>query len=253
MSTQNRTNLKQLLTLIPNNIIITSKYLTALGFSRDLQKRYERNNWLKRLSQGAYLKLDDKSSLNGAIFALQNQLNLSIHVAANKALNDFYGITHNIVFDSKQQLFGYRGEKLPKWFKNLYSNDIDFNCTTFLPNNLGITDYNVGDFSIKIPTIERATLEMLYLVPEKVTINEAYQIIELLTVVKPKEFQKLLENCSSIKVKRLFLYIAEKIGHSWFKRLDLTKINLGKGVREITKGGSYNSKYNIIIGNIEEI
>lgn len=253
MSTQNRTNLKQLLTLIPNNIIITSKYLTALGFSRDLQKRYERNNWLKRLSQGAYLKLDDKSSLNGAIFALQNQLNLSIHVAANTALNDFYGITHNIVFDSKQQLFGYRGEKLPKWFKNLYSNDIDFNCTTFLPNNLGITDYNVGDFSIKIPTIERATLEMLYLVPEKVTINEAYQIIELLTVVKPKEFQKLLENCSSIKVKRLFLYIAEKIGHSWFKRLDLTKINLGKGVREITKGGSYNSKYNIIIGNIEEI
>ena len=74
-----------------------------------------------------------------------------------------------------------------------------------------------------------------------------------MTVVKPKEFQKLLENCSSIKVKRLFLYIAEKIGHSWFKRLDLTKINLGKGVREITKGGSYNSKYNIIIGNIEEI
>lgn len=253
MSTQNRTNLKQLLTLIPNNIIITSKYLTTLGFSRDLQKRYERNNWLKRLSQGAYLKLDNKSSLNGAIFALQNQLNLSIHIAANTALNDFYGITHNIVFDSKRQLFGYRGEKLPKWFKNLYSNDIDFNCTTFLPNNLGMTDYNVGDFSIKIPTIERATLEMLYLVPEKVTINEAYQIIELLTVVKPKEFQKLLENCSSIKVKRLFLYIAEKIGHSWVKRLDLTKINLGKGVREITKGGSYNSKYNIIIGNIEEI
>lgn len=253
MGLQIDTNLKNLIEKIPHNTIVTTKWLTENGVSRQLLRKYKNSNWLKSLTNGAFIKLGDKSSLNGAIFALQNQLNLSIHVAANTALNDFYGITHNIVFDSKQQLFGYRGEKLPKWFKNLYSNDIDFNCTTFLPNNLGVTDYNVGDFSIKIPTIERATLETLYLVPEKVTINEAYQIIELLTVVKPKEFQKLLENCSSIKVKRLFLYIAEKIGHSWFKRLDLTKINLGKGVREITKGGSYNSKYNIIIGNIEEI
>ena len=253
VNTDNKTNLKQLLTTIPNNVVITSKYLTSMGFSHDLQKSYERNGWIKRLSQGAYLKLDEKNDINGAIFALQSQLNLSIHIAANTALNNFYGITHNIGFRNKQQLFGYRGEKLPKWFKNLYENDIEFNCTTFLPENLGMIDYNIGNFNIKIPTLERAILEMIYLVPDRFTINEAYQYIELLTTVKPKEFQKLLENCTSIKVKRLFLYIVDTIGHPWLKRLELAKINLGKGVREITKGGSYNSKYNTIIGYIEGI
>ena len=84
-------------------------------------------------------------------------------------------------------------------------------------------------------------------------INEAYQIIELLISVKPKEFQKLLENCTSVKVKRLFLYLVELSSHSWFKKLDISKINLGKGVREITKGGKYDQKYNIIIGNVKEI
>lgn len=94
---------------------------------------------------------------------------------------------------------------------------------------------------------------MLYLVPKKITLNEAYQLIESLTTVKPKEFQKLLEECASVKIKRLFLYMVETAGHSWLKRLDIEKINLGKSVREITKGGKHNKKYNIIIGDIEEI
>ena len=120
-----------------------------------------------------------------------------------------------------------------------------------MPEKLSLIEQKKGDFSIKIPTLERALLEMLYLVPQKVTLNEAYQIIETIVVAKPKEFQVLLEQCTSIKVKRLFLYIVEKINHPWFKKIDLTKIDLGKGTREITKGGIYNKQYNIIIGNIE--
>ncbi len=47
--------------------------------------------------------------------------------------------------------------------------------------------------------------------------------------------------------------MAEKVGFNWFNRLDLSKINLEKGVRKITKGGKHEKKYNIIIGDIEEI
>lgn len=144
-------------------------------------------------------------------------------------------------------------KKLPKWFKTLYGQNTELNRTTFLPKNIGFKEQYYGNFSIKIPTLERSILEMLYLVPEKITLNEAYQIIETITTVKPKEFEILLEECSSVKVKRLFLYMADEVNFNWFKRLNLTKINLGKGVREITKGGKYNKKYNIIIGDIEEI
>ncbi len=169
------------------------------------------------------------------------------------ALNEYYNKMHNIPFNRKQQFFGYRGEKLPKWFITLYGENSELNRTTFLPRDIGYKEQSYDKFSIKIPSLERSVLEMLYLVPAKVTLNEAYQVIETLSLVKPKEFQMLLEKCSSIKVKRLFLYMAEKVNYNWFNRLDLTKIDLGKGVREITKGGKHNKKYNIIIRDIEEI
>ncbi len=253
MSTINSTKLKHFLSDIPTNVIVTSKYLIDFGISHDLQKRYERNGWLNRLYQGAYTKLNDTPNIYGAIFALQYQLGLSIHIGGLSALNNFYGISHNISFGRKQQLFGYRGEKLPKWFKSLYENEVEIYTTTFLPQDMGIVEHSTGNFSIKISNLERAVLEMIYLVPDKITSNEAYQIIELLSTVKPKEFQKLLENCSSIKVKRLFLYLADTISHPWLKKLDISKIKLGNGVREITAGGSYNAKYNIIIDNVERI
>ena len=90
---------------------------------------------------------------------------------------------------------------------SLYQNNIEFNRTTFLPKDIGFVEQNNGSYKTKISSLERAVLEMLYLVPEKVTINETYQLIESLTTVKPKEFQTLLEQCTSVKVKRLFFYI----------------------------------------------
>ena len=253
MNTKKRTCLKYLLSSFPRNTILTSKYLTTMGFSHDLQIGYERNGWLKRVSQGAYTVLENTVDLNGAIYALQEQLGLSFHIGGLTALNEQYGILHNIPFSRKQQLYGYRGEKLPKWFNTLYEDNIELNLTAFLPKDIGLIKQNHGDFKTKVSSLERAVLEMLYLVPEKVTLNEAYQLIESLTAVKPKEFQKLLEECASVKIKRLFLYMAETVGHSWLKRINQESINLGKGVREITKGGKYNKKYNIIIGDIEAI
>lgn len=253
MSLSNETNLKSLIEKIPHNAIVTTKWLKEQGFSGQLLSKYKKSNWLKSVANGAFVKIGDEPNFDGSIYAIQKQLGLSIHVGGISALNEYYNIRHNVSFNKKQQLIGTRGEKLPKWFNSLYANETELNRTTFLPKELSLTELNNGDFSIKIPTLERAILEMLYLVPEKVTLNEAFQIIETLTTVKPKEFQILLEKCTSIKVKRLFLYMAELVGFNWFNRLDLSKIDLGKGVREITKGGKYDKKYNIIIGEIVEI
>lgn len=253
MSLVNETNLKSILKKIPHNTIVTTNWLVKQGVSNQLLFKYANNGWLKKLNSGAYLKIGDNESINGAIYAMQEQLNLSVHIGGITALNEYYSIMHNIPFEKKQQLFGIRGEKLPKWFNTLYGKDIELNISSFLPKNISITEQNHGDFKTKISSLERAVLEMLYQTPDKITLNEAYQIFELLITVKPKEFQVLLEQCTSIKVKRLFLYLSETVNHNWFKRLDLSKIDLGKGVREITKGGKHNKKYNIIIGDVTEI
>jgi len=39
----------------------------------------------------------------------------------------------------------------------------------------------------------------------------------------------------------------------WFKRIGISKFDLGSGVREISKGGSYDGKYHIVIEKVDEI
>ncbi|MEI8027683.1 MAG: type IV toxin-antitoxin system AbiEi family antitoxin domain-containing protein [Pseudomonadota bacterium] len=48
-------------------------------------------------------------------------------------------------------------------------------------------------------------------------------------------------------MKGLFLHLAEKINHPWFKKLNLEKIDLGSGKRVIFENGVLDKKYNITV------
>jgi hypothetical protein len=50
-----------------------------------------------------------------------------------------------------------------------------------------------------------------------------------------------------VKVKRLFVYLAELANRSWVKHLDMSSIDLGSGTRSLAKNGTYVSKYDIVI------
>ena len=108
-------------------------------------------------------------------------------------------------------------------------------------------DYDLGNLKIKISTPVRAMMECLELAPKNFDLAEAYLIMEGLTSLQPSEVQKLLEACTSIKVKRLFLYFSEVSNHTWFKYLDIDKLNLGSGKRSIVKDGIYNARYRITV------
>jgi hypothetical protein len=71
--------------------------------------------------------------------------------------------------------------------------------------------------------------------------------MEGLNTLRPQQVQQLLEECKSLKVKRLFLYLAQKSGHAWFKHLNLKTIELGSGKRSIVENGVYDSTYKITI------
>jgi len=253
MGTQNSTNIKDLLKTHPHNTVLTAEEMVRRGLSRELQRSAVRSGWLTRIGTGAYTVLEEAVSLEGAIYTLQEDCGLSVHQGGYTILNEKYGKTHNLSVARKPQLFCYRGEKVPAWFRANYGTTYELFITSFLPRDAGFTDFDNVNFTTKIPVIERAILEMLYLTPSIHTLQETYQVIELLGTVKPAVMQSLLEYCTSIKVKRLFLYMAEQAGLVWLKRIDLTKIDLGRGDREITKGGLYDKKYRITVGNVEAI
>jgi len=252
VSTENRTNVKKIFKELPSNAVMTSKWLVEHGVNHDLQKRYERNGWFKRIGTGAYAKLDETFNIDGAIYALQSQLGLSIHIGAMTALNEKYGIMHNVPFNRKTLLFGVRGEKLPAWFKNHFKDSYKLISTDFLPKSLGMVEKGNEYFSTQIPIPERALLELVYLLPDNAGLKETYHIMETVATLRPRKIQELLENCSSIKTKRIFLFLAEKADMPWLGELDVDKIDLGKGFREINKGGIVDYKYQIVIDKPED-
>jgi hypothetical protein len=152
-------------------------------------------------------------------------------------------------------LFSQPGKHLPVWFKE-YDWPVDYYCTTtnLFPDNLpsSFTESKYKDINITISALERAFLEMLHLIPEQQGFDEALQITKSLTTLRPDLLQNLLENCRSIKVKRLFMYMSEKENHFWFGDLNLDKIDLGSGKRMVIKNGYLDKKYNITVPRTSE-
>jgi hypothetical protein len=110
----------------------------------------------------------------------------------------------------------------------------------------------IDGINVYLSSPERAALEVLYLVPNKQSFEEAFKLVETLSQLRPNLVQSLLEKCKSIKVKRLFLYLADKFQHPWLSRVDLSKVSLGHGNRVIGKGGNYDHKYQLSLPKITE-
>ena len=251
MITQNGINIKQILSQIPLNTVVTANRLAELGVSHSLMRYYEKSGWLTRIATGAYTKLDDKADMNGGLYALQNDCNLPVHISANSALKEFYGKIHFIKSDERLNLFAPSGTKLPVWFKKCFGERYILYLTDFLPHDEGLLPYSMNGFDVKVPTLERALLELLYLVPKAVTVQEAYSVIETVTTIKTFAMQKLLEECTSVKVKRLLFCLAENAGLQWLDAIDVQKIELGSGIRTIGDNGRLYKKYNLVIPELE--
>lgn len=248
MATENRTKINQLLTSQPYGIVFQSAWLAEQGYSTDLQKWYKKSSWLTSISRGAFIRTGDNVSYEGAVFAFQKQSMQTIHPGGRTAFA-LSGKAHNIEMGTQRvTLFGKKGEKLPAWFKNHdWKAKIEYYPTTFLSPQTGLVAFDLGNFSIQISGAARAMFECLYLTPEKQDLMECFQFMLGLNNLMPGKVQMLLEECTSIKVKRLFLYLAEKANHSWLKSVSLEKVDLGKGKRSIVKNGVYVEKYQITV------
>ena len=104
-----------------------------------------------------------------------------------------------------------------------------------------------GDWPIVLSTPERAVLELLDELPGRETFHQVDMLMEGLVGLSPKRTSRLLGECRSVKVKRLFLWFAERHGHPWLERLDRDGIDLGKGKRMLVRGGKLDPKYQITV------
>lgn len=250
MGTDTKTKINRLINQWTVGTPSATSYLADSGFGRDLLVKYKNSGWLEPFGRGAYIRSGDKVDWLGALHTLQNQLYLSVHVGGKTALQ-LKGYAHYLLArQNKVFLYGHRGLILPAWFKeDRFGVRFVLTRTNLFPADCreGFTDFKKRDFVVRIAAPERAAMEMLHLVPQKVGFDEAQMIMENLLALRTDVVQWLLETCRSVKVKRLFLYMAGKMEHPWLSKLDLSKVDLGKGKRMIVLHGRFDAKYRITV------
>lgn len=246
-----QSKISQLLKRWINGTVAVQSWLSAQGVTRQLAVRYVQGKWLTKIGKGAYIKSGDVVDWTGGLCSLQSQLDFKIHVAGLTAL-ELLGHSHFVPLGKggPKWLSKHRSDKrpMPVWFREYFKKD-NIKCTEQgLFNGVwdkGLVEYTIRDYKIMIANRERAILEYLHLDSQGESVAHGLLLMENLNTLRPKVTQDLLESCQSVKVKRLFLVLAEYVNHPWFKRLDVEKIDLGKGKRVIGKGGYYDSKYQL--------
>jgi hypothetical protein len=251
MTRQNVAKINQLLKTWPSKAICISDWLEKKGIDRKLASYYQKSGWLEKVGNGAYKKAGEVVEWPSGLAALQNQAKLKIHLGGKSALHQ-QGYVHYIPMGENYPLylFSQRNVKLPAWFKNYnWKVKIAYTQTNLFGSDSdeALRVVEINGVSVKISSAERAIMEAIHLIRNRWDYDEILKLMGMLSAIRPKVVQSLLEKCNSIKVKRAFMVMAEKHNYPWLKKVDLSKIHFGKGKRQFIKDGYLEPKYQITI------
>ena len=239
--------LNQLNTSVPSGIVLTSSDLDEMGISYALRHYYLENNWLDSVGYGAYKRAGDNIDIFGAVHALQSSTCMA-HIGAITAFQLFTrGYASHKPF-KRSILFLAPKTRVPQWFKDYeWNTEWEAYAPNLFTEDSGIVKFTIKDFDIQISNPTRSILESAFLAKDSQDLEECLDCMTRLTNPKPQRIQHLLSVCTSPKAKRLFLFMAEKCNHKWVDDLDVSRIDLGKGKRQIIKNGRLAPKYGITI------
>jgi len=257
MTSQKGSKINQLLRQWPEGAVGTMDWLRQRGVSKKLANWHVRSGWLGRIGSGAFVRGGDQPDWTGGVFALQSQLGLTVHVGGLSAL-ELQGRAHFVPLGRKRVLLvSDRQERLPCWFRNHdWGVDVVHRCAASLfeaPPGQSLTVLPCGKYSVVLSTRERAIMEVIHFAKTNADIEHARELMTGLGLLRPNVVQPLLETCKSVKVKRFFLWSAENAQHPWFPRLDLSRLSLGTGKRQVYERGVYDPHYKITVPRDEEL
>jgi hypothetical protein len=274
MAIQNGSKLNRLQHDLPEGLIVDASWLEKRGYSRALRSQYVSRNWLERVAWGVYRRptaplSDGRSSdarlrWQNVVVSLQTILERPLVVGGRTAL-ELQGFAHYLGSDFRE-VHLYENEPHPAWADKLHTDAklVFHNANRLfkhrLPNRLprkkedrAIPDdlvqqpWGQWDWPLTLSAPERAVLELLDEVPQHETFQQANMLIEGLRSLSPKRLQRLLVDCRSVKVKRLFFWFAERHNHAWLKHLHRAEIDLGEGKRMLVRGGKLDPKFGITV------
>jgi hypothetical protein len=255
MGEQNQGKLNWLQLNLPEALLVDAAWLQRQGYSSSLRAKYTSNGWLDQVARGVYRRsYGDKEVVRWqyAVVSLQMLLGLSFSVGGRTAL-ELQGFAHYLSVNTRE-VHLYGAGKPPGWTSKLkldarlvFHNSARLFPHTTLRGGLLRQTWGHRDWPLILSSPERAILELLDEVPNSETFHQADMLMEGLRTLSPKRLQKLLVECRSVKVKRLFLWFAERHKQPWLKGIRRKEIDFGKGKRMLVRGGKLDPTYNITV------
>jgi transcriptional regulator with AbiEi antitoxin domain of type IV toxin-antitoxin system len=248
--------------LVPYGLIATREWLLAQGLTRHQLDNWVKSDKLSKVAQGVYRRPEAKLTWQGIVCSLQ-RMGSDLHPGGLTAF-ELQGLGHYLSLSKQQTLHLYGADPLPAWVDQLLA---DVRFVRHSENNWRKVDqaiqteflvrltWGLEDWPLMVAAPELALLEALADIPNNISFEHVDQLMQGLANLSPRRLNKLLELFTSVKVRRLFFWFAEKHHHAWYKKLDVAKYTLesgelGSGKRVIAKGGKLNSKYQITVPEV---
>lgn len=272
MRQQKTGKINRLQRLLPEGLVADAGWLERHGYSSSLRNRYVSNGWMEQIARGVYrrphgaLKAsgeDQKLHWQAVVISLQTLLDRPLVVGGRTAL-ELQGFAHYLTSGGPREIHLYAEKRPPGWLdklpletrfvfhnaRRLFKREATPRALDSLPvSQISFTQQIWGqwDWPLTMSTPERAVLELLDELPQRETFHQADVLIEGLRTLSPRRLHVLLVDCRSVKVKRLFLWFAERHNHPWLKQLDRKGIDLGAGKRVLARGGKLDPRYQITV------
>lgn len=248
--------LNQLERTLPEGLLADAAWMEAHGYSSSLRTQYVAAGWLEQPARGTFKRPLGKLTWQGVVVSLQTILQRDLVVGGITAL-DFQGLTHYVAPSGASVVHLYGTKPPPGWLAKLpLPQTFRFHRTQSLfksihaaPNLQGGTVRALRDDerALTVSTPERAFLELLDELPDRQSFHNADMIAEGLRTLSPRRLNLLLQDCRSIKVKRLFFWFADRHSPSWLSQVDRKSVDLGSGKRMLVKGGRLDPTYQITV------
>lgn len=252
MGLQNEIGINKLIRLLPESVAAPSGWLAANGYSRQLVRKYVLGGWLTQLGHGVYARAGQPVSWEGVLLGLQRLGNVPCHIGGLTALNR-QGAAHFLPLGGEQDIRVISARKPPSWVRTVsLDQTLSFDTRRLFDNQVAVMAIvplatGIRDWTLPMAGAEMAIMEMLNDVNDDQSFEHAAQVFEGLTVLRPGVINTLLTACRNIKVKRLFLFLATHFGYPWMKKIETAGLDLGRGNRQIVKGGRLDKRFFITV------
>jgi transcriptional regulator with AbiEi antitoxin domain of type IV toxin-antitoxin system len=243
----------ELITLVPHGLVATRRWLMAQGLSGHSLDNLVKSKQLISLSHGVYKRPETKVTWQGLVRSLQ-RMGYDLTVGGLTSLS-LQGYEHYVSMSTQKSVYLYGSDKLPAWANKVAENTVFIyhSHSRLVGNKASLNDFTTeipwleDDPPMKVSSLELALFEVLLNVPNKVSFEHAGQLMQGLLSLSPWRLDKLLKKVTSVKVKRLFFYLADRGQYQWRGKLNPDHYDLGKGKRVLAKGGTLDKKYQITV------